>query len=82
MPQTPVFCPPTPMLSGHMPGGAHGILSLMTVVFVLPEGKCHRPRGVESAPALGLRLIASSPHPLAKVGLIGMDLGPFLPQAM
>ncbi|KAM6047428.1 uncharacterized protein LJ206_018168 [Theristicus caerulescens] len=25
------------MLSGHMPGGAHGILSLMTVVFVLPE---------------------------------------------
>lgn len=28
-----------PMLSGHMPGGAHGILSLLTVVFVLPEGK-------------------------------------------
>ncbi|XP_031457686.1 ly6/PLAUR domain-containing protein 1-like [Phasianus colchicus] len=26
-----------PMLSGHMPGGAHGILSLLTVVFVLPE---------------------------------------------
>ncbi|XP_050763629.1 ly6/PLAUR domain-containing protein 1-like [Gymnogyps californianus] len=25
------------MLSGHMPGSAHGILSLITVVFVLPE---------------------------------------------
>ncbi|XP_026716528.1 ly6/PLAUR domain-containing protein 1-like [Athene cunicularia] len=25
------------MLSGHMPGAAHGILSLITVVFVLPE---------------------------------------------
>ncbi|KAK2535346.1 hypothetical protein Q9233_003643 [Columba guinea] len=25
------------MRSGHMPGGAHGILSLMTVVLVLPE---------------------------------------------
>nr|XP_030142574.3 prostate stem cell antigen isoform X2 [Taeniopygia guttata] len=26
-----------PMLCGHMAGGAHGILSLLTVVFVLPE---------------------------------------------
>lgn len=33
------------MLCGHMPGGAHGILSLLTVVFVLPEGKCCSPRG-------------------------------------
>lgn len=53
----------TPMLSGHMPGGAHGILSLMTVVFVLPEGKCHCPRGVECACALALWLISSSPNP-------------------
>lgn len=29
-----------PMLAGHMPGGARGILSLLTMVFVLPEGEC------------------------------------------
>lgn len=34
------------MLCRHMPGGAHGILSLLTVVFVLPEGECCSPRGV------------------------------------
>lgn len=33
------------MLCRHMPGGAHGILSLLTVVFVLPEGECCSPRG-------------------------------------
>lgn len=34
------------MLCRHMPGGAHGILSLLTVVFVLPEGECCSPQGV------------------------------------
>lgn len=77
LPQTPVFVlrvpggqwEPTPMLSGHMPGGAHGILSLITVVFVLPEGKCRCPRAAEGARALGLRSFASSPNP-ACLGVI------------
>lgn len=51
------------MLSGHMPGGAQGILSLITVVFVLPEGKSCCLHGAGCACALELTSFASSSTP-------------------
>lgn len=70
----------SPMLSGHIPGGAHGILSLITVVFVLPEGKYHGP-GVQSVPVLCSCGCSHPPNPcLLKVGFIlGVHLGHYPP---